>query len=465
MFFVNEDSHILLFESVCEMNTTFLPYIVMEVFCIIFSVLLLTRLKYNPDSGNEVRILRIMFIFNIIMLAADILWALIESDFFHPPVLISMFINAVEDISVSCGCYFWFRFADERLHYSFAKSRTAAILFQIPVLAVCVLDIISIFTGWLFYIDEENLCTETSLFLYTQSAVNFFYMAIPAVLSVIRMIQTRSKRKRAEYLCYVLYIFGCSFSLYCFYLIKTIPFFALTVFTALLILFLVIYADREEERLKEQQELTKIRAAGLQKEQELTKARTAVMISRIQPHFLYNALAAIQDLCHGKAPEAEQAIVQFSEFLRGNMDSLGMNETIPFTQELEHTRNYLLLEQRRFGERLHVEYDIQSENFRIPALTLQPMAENAVRYGVTKKESGSTVRISTRETENAFFVVVEDDGLGFDPNAPNPGSRTHIGITNVRQRLKAMCGGSLTVTSILNCGTTAVISIPKETKP
>lgn len=198
-----------------------------------------------------------------------------------------------------------------------------------------------------------------------------------------------------------------------------------------------------------------------EQENLLTQSRVSIMLSQIQPHFLYNALLVIQNMCHGKAPEAEEATIQFSEFLRGNLDSLQADKPISFAQELRHTQNYLWLEQQRFGSRLSVAYDIQTSEFRIPALTLQPIVENAVRYGVMKKECGGTVRISASDTADAYLVTVEDDGSGFDPFAPKEDGRTHIGISNVRDRLRAMCGGSLCITSTPGRGTVVTIEIPK----
>lgn len=199
-----------------------------------------------------------------------------------------------------------------------------------------------------------------------------------------------------------------------------------------------------------------------ERETELLEARTLMMISQIQPHFLYNALAAIQEMCHGKAPEAEQSVVKFSEFLRGNLDSLERREPIPFSMELQHTRNYLSLESERFGQRLQVEYDIQATEFLIPALTLQPIVENAVRHGVTATIEGGTVRIVSAEEAGAFVVTVLDNGAGFDPSVPNADGHTHIGISSVRGRLASMCGGTLIIESAPGKGTVAVITIPKR---
>ena len=186
------------------------------------------------------------------------------------------------------------------------------------------------------------------------------------------------------------------------------------------------------------------------------------MRSQIQPHFLYNTLSAIQNLCHGKAPEAEEALVSFSKYLRGNLDSLSQSEPIPFERELSHTREYLALEQKRFGERLMVEYDVRATEFNIPALSLQPMAENAVQHGVMERAEGGTVRISSEDTGDAFIVRVADDGVGFDVNVVRADGRSHVGIANVRSRLEQTCGGSLNIRSVQGQGTEAVIRIPKE---
>ena len=198
-----------------------------------------------------------------------------------------------------------------------------------------------------------------------------------------------------------------------------------------------------------------------ERENQLTKDRIAIMLSQIQPHFLYNALSVIQDMCHGKAPEAEEAAVEFSEFLRGNLDSLRADAPIPFEQELRHTQNYLSLEKKRFGDNLNVEYDIGTLDFSIPALTLQPVVENAVRYGVMQREEGGTVRIAACQTGEDFVVTVTDDGVGFDPMTPKEDGRTHIGISNVRERLRIMCSGNLEITSTPGAGTVARITLPK----
>ena len=221
-----------------------------------------------------------------------------------------------------------------------------------------------------------------------------------------------------------------------------------------------LYLDRSNKReiLFFRSDIT----GEIKQEREMSELRKKIMLSQIQPHFLYNTLAVLQDMCHGKAPEAEQTTIEFAEFLRGNLDSLSQSEPIPFEQELRHTKNYLTLETKRFGDLLKVDYDIRATAFSLPALTLQPIVENAVRYGVMQREDGGTVRITAEEKDNTFVVTVVDDGVGYDVMVPKADGRTHIGITNVRSRLETMSHGTLKISSVPGKGTTAVITIPKE---
>ena len=201
------------------------------------------------------------------------------------------------------------------------------------------------------------------------------------------------------------------------------------------------------------------------REKELAEARLDVALSQIQPHFLYNTLAAVRALCSVDPERAARTVGEFAEYLRENMASLGAKAPIPFERELRHTQTYLDLELLRFGERLHVEYDLGPRAFDLPPLSLQPLVENAVRHGVTRRERGGTVSVRTEELPDAFAVVVRDDGVGFDAAAPCDDDRAHLGIANVRERLRWMCGGELEVASEPGVGTCATILVPKGARP
>lgn len=196
-------------------------------------------------------------------------------------------------------------------------------------------------------------------------------------------------------------------------------------------------------------------------ESELLNSRMETMLSQIQPHFLYNALSSCVSLCDDDPQLAKKTLLDFSRYLRANLDSLGKKEPIPFTKELEHTRTYLNIEQIRFGEKVRVEYDLQVTDFLLPALTLQPLAENAVKHGITMKREGGTVTIRSSCDENNYYVTVEDDGVGFEKL---PEGKEHIGVRNIQGRLASMVGGTLVYESKINIGTKAVITLPKKGK-
>ena len=213
------------------------------------------------------------------------------------------------------------------------------------------------------------------------------------------------------------------------------------------------------------QRLEAIRYQQMQK--ELYEAKVQVMVSQIRPHFMYNALSSIAMLCKIKPETAYEATIKFSDYLRGNMDSLKQTAPVPFKKELEHLEKYLYIEKLRFGKKLSIEYDIQAQDFDLPLLSVQPLVENAVKHGVGMKEDGGTVTIASRETDDSFEVIVSDDGVGFDVNEVKDDGRSHVGMENTKRRLKDMCNAEVVITSTVGEGTTAKIIIPKvkeETK-
>jgi sensor histidine kinase YesM len=195
---------------------------------------------------------------------------------------------------------------------------------------------------------------------------------------------------------------------------------------------------------------------------QLQENRIAIMISQIQPHFIYNTLGTIQQLCKEDPEQASQLIQNFSVYLRGNFSELDNTVPIRFAKELEHIRCYTEIELIRFPD-MTVRYDIQTEEFLLPALTVQPLVENAIKHGLMGLEEGGTVTISAYEEQDDYCIVVSDDGVGFDVAALTD-TKKHIGIRNVRERLQAMCGGSLTIESQPGAGTRVQIRIPKEGK-
>lgn len=200
-----------------------------------------------------------------------------------------------------------------------------------------------------------------------------------------------------------------------------------------------------------------------EQQNELVEQQIRIMISQIQPHFIYNCLSSISYLCRVDSQKAEAAIKDFSNYLRGNFSNLSQNKLVPFTKELEYTQNYLKLEKLRFEDRVNVKFNIRVDNFNVPSLSLQPIVENAVKHGICKKINGGTVTISTWDDDNNFYIRVNDDGVGFDINKPvESDNRVHVGLNNTKERIEKMCNGRVIVKSELNQGTTVTMVIPKE---
>ncbi len=193
---------------------------------------------------------------------------------------------------------------------------------------------------------------------------------------------------------------------------------------------------------------------------QLADSRISIMLSQIQPHFMHNMLTTIMYMCRTEPEEAEKTVGQFADYLRANMDSLTLKQCIQFETELKHVKTYWSLEEKRFGDKIRAVYDIQENSFMLPSLTIQPIVENAVKHGMRKGKQ-LTVTIRTYSDVNNYYVEINDDGRGFDVNTFENDGKSHIGIKNVQQRLKMMCGGELMVNSVPDQGTDAVIKIPK----
>ena len=202
-------------------------------------------------------------------------------------------------------------------------------------------------------------------------------------------------------------------------------------------------------------------------EEQRTRMELHLLASQIRPHFIRNALNAISNLVDEDPKATIQAIYDFSGYLRMNYEALEKSAPIPFSEELEHAKFYLSIEKLRFRDELQIEIDTPVTDFFLPALTVQPMVENAVRHGLRAKEGGGTLLLSTRETEREVEVVIRDDGVGFQ-NVPVEGESAeqsgegHYGLVNVGARLKRMVSGSISIESVPGEGTTVTIRIPKK---
>jgi sensor histidine kinase YesM len=192
---------------------------------------------------------------------------------------------------------------------------------------------------------------------------------------------------------------------------------------------------------------------------QLTESRVSTMMSQIRPHFIYNTLGSIEQLCELDPPKAGELVHDFAKYLRGNFGELDNPKPILMSQEMEHVHHYINIENVRFPD-MTFSFEMNCNDFHIPALTIQPIVENAIKHGLMKLSKGGNIKVVSYETEENYCVTVEDDGVGFDTSVLLD-ERKHVGIRNIRGRLKAMVNGTLEIESTVGIGTKVVITIPK----
>ena len=193
---------------------------------------------------------------------------------------------------------------------------------------------------------------------------------------------------------------------------------------------------------------------------ELAESRISTMMSQIRPHFIYKTLGSIEQLCKLDPPKASDLVHNFAKYLRGNFGELDNPKPILMSQEMEHVHHYISIENVRFPD-MTFTFEMNSEDFHIPALTVQPIVENAIKHGLMKLPRGGTIRVVSYETDTDYCISVVDDGVGFDTNVLID-ERKHLGLRNIRERLKVMVNGKLEIESTVGVGTKVLVTIPKE---
>ena len=195
-------------------------------------------------------------------------------------------------------------------------------------------------------------------------------------------------------------------------------------------------------------------------EMELKENRISLMLSQIRPHFIYNTLGTIERMCLKDPQKAFELVRNFSLYLRGNFSELDSVVPIRFSEEIKHVEYYVNIEKVRFPD-MEINYRLEAIDFDLPALSVQPLVENAIKHGLMGLETGGTVNVRSYETETHFCVEVIDNGIGFDVSISLE-DKKHVGLRNIRERLQAMVNGELIIESEINVGTKALIKIPKE---
>ena len=324
----------------------------------------------------------------------------------------------------------------------FGEPKTKYRIYKIVVYAVMgvmtLLLVVNIFTHFMYDVDENNVYRRNVAFFIIYLAEGLVWAADAALFFLNRKTLSRLV-KRTFYISLFFLIVTTILQ----FVFPQIAFYDIMI--ALSIVFLLF-----GEQIQMREELA-------ERDEQLMNQKVKLLQRQVSPHFIYNALTAIQAL-PGNPEETKKAIGDFAKYLRESLSTIDQNTLIPFKKELENVQIYFRLEKIRFGKTLQVEYDIGETEFELPAMSVQILAENAVKHGVSVKRDGGTVRISTKREGDDIVVTVEDDGVGFDVNAQM--DSTHIGIQNVRNRVETLVGGNLLISSEPGRGTIASIRFP-----
>lgn len=172
--------------------------------------------------------------------------------------------------------------------------------------------------------------------------------------------------------------------------------------------------------------------------------------SQIKPHFIHNALNAIIAISRTDSDRSRDLLVEFSQYLRSCFDFENLENLIPMEREIIFIRSYLAIEKARFGGRLMVEYDIDNMDIMIPPLILQPLVENAVQHGISKKPGGGKLTVFVKQEDDTVWIGVKDDGVGISPDRvktllEGKNINQGVGLYNINQRLNKLYHTSLSM--------------------
>ena len=292
-------------------------------------------------------------------------------------------------------------------------------------------------TTFLYYITPDN-----DFFRGSWHSLLVAPLLLLMLLNLIGVIRRRARLSQKTYAAFLVHLLPLAVTIlvHTFFFVPILPFIGMAFST--LAMFGVILYDQIDRYMRQQR--------------EIAHQQASIMVLQMRPHFIYNAMMSIYYLCAQDPKKAQQVTLDFTAYLRKNFTAIASEDTIPFSDELEHTRAYLAVEQVQFEDGLSVRYDILHEGFRLPPLTLQPIVENAVKHGMDPEYAPLHITIRTRQTDSGSEIIVEDNGPGF---APADNHEPHIALANIRERLQ-MQGGKLTIRPREGGGTVVTVTIP-----
>ena len=281
---------------------------------------------------------------------------------------------------------------------------------------------------------------------YPLSVVPF--IAIMAI-NLGAVLHWRKRLSRKMYCAFLIALVPLAVAMTVHAFVSVYPFIDISLAVCAVVMYGIILSDQLDQHMRTQQAL-------LRQQQEIARQRASILMLQMRPHFIYNTMTSVYYLCDQDPQAAKQVTLDFITYLRKNFNAIASEHTIPFSEELEHTRAYLAVEQAQFRNRLFVDYDTPHTGFHLPPLTLQPIVENAVKHGLDPDSEPLRILIMTRQTDSGSEITVEDNGPGFEPTEDDA---PHIALANIRQRLEMMCNGRMDIAPREGGGTVVRVTI------
>ena len=254
---------------------------------------------------------------------------------------------------------------------------------------------------------------------------------------------------------------------------------------------------------------------------KLQESQLELMMGQIQPHYMFNTISSIRTMVKVDPDTAYNMLYDFAKYLRANVDNTTNLGGIKFSDEVENIKSYANIELVRFADKLFIDYEVEAGDFKVPPLSIQPLVENAIKHGVTKKPKGGTITLKSYEESDNYVVELIDDGIGIGPaaarklfspsqdinyeaynlNSPAqeamksiindvnlldengekidlpellknsisseeelPEKHKSAGMSNIIMRLREMADAKIEISSQINVGTTVKVSFPKDSE-
>ena len=368
----------------------------------------------------------------VILCVAD-MFTYYDPDMAQAQRIISYFESLLYSLIMPLLTIYLLRNCGEKLR----ESKLFRFVFVLWIMSFTMLQT-TLFTNLFYYITDDNKFVRGDLYTL---------MCAPSVLTIVvtlrGLILRRNKFNRRHFFSFLACLLPLTIVSVLHIYISVFPLLGVCLTLTILLMFMINLLNLIEYYMRQQA--------------EISRQRANIAILQMRPHFIYNTMTSIYYLCDQDPKKAKQVTLDFTTYLRKNFTAIASEDTIPFSEELEHTRAYLAVEMAQFEDILSVDYDTPHTHFRIPPLTLQPIVENAVKYGCDPDSEPLHIVIRTRATDLGSEITVEDNGPGYEDADDN---KPHIALANIKERLEMMCGAKMSISKRERGGTVVKIIIP-----